>query len=25
AERVVRRVWFGERTPAPRPEPAVVG
>jgi CDP-glycerol glycerophosphotransferase len=25
AERVVRRVWFGERTPAERPAPAVVG
>ena len=25
AERVVRRVWFGERTPAAHPEPAVVG
>ena len=25
AERVVRRVWFGERAPAPQPEPAVVG
>jgi CDP-glycerol glycerophosphotransferase len=25
AERVVRRVWFGERMPAEKPEPAVVG
>jgi CDP-glycerol glycerophosphotransferase len=25
AERVVRRVWFGERAPAQHPEPAVVG
>jgi CDP-glycerol glycerophosphotransferase len=25
AERVVRRVWFGEREPAQRPAPAVVG
>lgn len=25
AERVVRRVWFGERVPAEQPEPAVVG
>jgi CDP-glycerol glycerophosphotransferase len=25
AERVVRRVWFGEPIPAARPEPAVVG
>jgi CDP-glycerol glycerophosphotransferase len=25
AERVVQRVWFGERTPAARREPAVVG
>jgi CDP-glycerol glycerophosphotransferase len=25
AERVVRRVWFGEREPAPLPVPAVAG